>query len=82
MYSHVLKQSIHVFLRKLEYTRETLIAFKKEMAEKASSKKGGQEAGGFGGFGGFGGGGGGGGADKKSVSLYKKFDILFYFSTV
>ena len=52
------------------------------MAEKASSKKGGQEAGGFGGFGGFGGGGGGGGADKKSVSLYKKFDILFYFSTV
>ncbi|XP_060551905.1 LOW QUALITY PROTEIN: cilia- and flagella-associated protein 44-like [Ruditapes philippinarum] len=49
--------------KKLEYTRETLVAFKKEMAEKASSKKGNQESGGFGGFGGFG---GGAAPDKKS----------------
>ena len=44
------------YLRKMEYTRETLIAFKKEMAEKAAeAKKGGTGGGGaFGGFGGFG----------------------------
>jgi uncharacterized membrane protein len=58
----------HLCFRKLEYTRETLVAFKKEMAEKASSKKGNQESGGFGGFGGFG---GGAAPDKKSVSLYQ-----------
>ena len=44
------------YFRKMEYTRETLIAFKKEMAEKAAeAKKGGTGGGGaFGGFGGFG----------------------------
>lgn len=50
----------------MEYTRETLIAFKKEMADKATAaKKGGQESGGFGVFGGFG---GGGASEKKTVS--------------
>ena len=52
--------------RKLEYTRETLIAFKKEMEEKASAAKKGDTGGGaFGGFGGFG---GAGANDKKVVS--------------
>ncbi|XP_053372820.1 cilia- and flagella-associated protein 44-like [Mercenaria mercenaria] len=59
--------------KKLEYTRETLIAFKKEMAEKATAaKKGTQESGGFGGFGGFGGGGG----DKKTKRLTYEQDRL------
>ncbi|XP_021372219.1 cilia- and flagella-associated protein 44-like isoform X2 [Mizuhopecten yessoensis] len=43
--------------KKLEYTRETLVAFKKEKDEAAAAKKGGG-AGGFGGF-------GGGSDDKK-----------------
>ncbi|KAL4229263.1 hypothetical protein ACF0H5_012303 [Mactra antiquata] len=44
--------------KKLEYTRDTLVAFKREMSDKAAAaKKGGQDGGGFGGFGGFGGGG-------------------------
>ncbi|XP_048773099.2 cilia- and flagella-associated protein 44-like isoform X2 [Ostrea edulis] len=38
--------------KKLEYTRETLLAFKKEMEVRAKEAKGG--GGGFGGFGGFG----------------------------
>ncbi|XP_052805423.1 cilia- and flagella-associated protein 44-like isoform X2 [Mya arenaria] len=50
--------------KKLEYTRETLISFKKQLADQSSQeKKGGGEGGGFGGFGGFG---GGGAADKKA----------------
>ncbi|XP_052253766.1 cilia- and flagella-associated protein 44-like isoform X2 [Dreissena polymorpha] len=53
--------------KKLEYTRETLVAFKKEMADKAATaKKGAQEQGGFGGFGGFGGGAAPPAADKKT----------------
>ena len=55
-----------MFLRKLEYTRETLVAFKREMEEKAAqAKKGGASGGAFGGFGGFG---GAGANDKKAVS--------------
>lgn len=41
------------FYRKLEYTRDTLLAFKKEMEMKEKEAKGGG-GGGFGGFGGFG----------------------------
>lgn len=40
------------FYRKLEYTRDTLLAFKKEMEIKEKEAKGG--GGSFGGFGGFG----------------------------
>ena len=40
----------NLFNRKLEYTRETLLEFKKEMAEKAAAAKN-QGDGGFGGFG-------------------------------
>ena len=69
---------ILLFCRKLEYTRETLVAFKKDMAEKAAAAKkgGGQEAGGFGGFGGFGGG-AGAPADKK-VGTFTKSVKFFY----
>jgi len=41
--------------RKLEYTRETLIKFKKEFDEKQKAAAKGSSSGGFGGFGGFGG---------------------------
>lgn len=62
------------FNRKLEYTRDTLVVFKKEMEEKAAAAKKGDTSGGaFGGFGGFG---GAGTNEKKAVSLswlwYKK----------
>lgn len=40
--------------RRLEYTREQLLEFKKRMVEKVNQ---GEQGGGFGGFGGFGGGG-------------------------
>ena len=41
--------------KKLEYTRETLIKFKKEFDEKQKAAAKGSSSGGFGGFGGFGG---------------------------
>jgi len=50
--------------RKLEYTRETLVSFKKQLEENAKATKAGDSGGGFGGFGGF----GGPGPDKKTVS--------------
>lgn len=45
-----------VFFRRLEYTRERLLEFKKELVTKQDGH-GEQGGGGFGGFGGFGGGG-------------------------
>ena len=48
--------------RRLEYTREKLLEFKKEMEEKASQSHQ-DDGGGFGGFGGFGGGAGTGGGE-------------------
>ena len=66
----------------MEYTRETLVSFKKEMEDKAAAaKKGGQDGGGFGGFGGFGGG------DKKAVSKHNCLTLSqkspgFYVSAV
>lgn len=44
------------FFRRLEYTRERLLEFKKELLTKQDGH-GGESGGGFGGFGGFGGGG-------------------------
>ncbi|XP_071842731.1 cilia- and flagella-associated protein 44-like isoform X2 [Apostichopus japonicus] len=58
-------QPMEVPERKFQYTRETLLKFKEEMAQKKLEAITGQGGGGFGGgFGGFGGG-GGGTADKK-----------------
>lgn len=42
------------YCRKLEYTRDTLIKFKKEYEQQQKASKG-SSTGGFGGFGGFGG---------------------------
>ena len=56
------------FVRKLEYTRDTLLAFKKEMEMKQKEAKGG--GGGFGGFGGFGG--NAGDTAKDKVHAYGK----------
>ncbi|KAK3588814.1 hypothetical protein CHS0354_028462 [Potamilus streckersoni] len=47
--------------KKLEYTRESLLTFKKEMKEKKASVAKGDDSGGFGGFGGF------GGAEKQAA---------------
>lgn len=42
--------------RRLEYTRDQLLEFKKQMDEKVGQGQGEEQGGGFGGFGGFGGG--------------------------
>jgi len=44
------------FFRRLEYTREQLLEFKKQMDDKVGQGQGEEQGGGFGGFGGFGGG--------------------------
>lgn len=44
------------FTRRLEYTRDQLLEFKKQMDEKVGQGHGEEHGGGFGGFGGFGGG--------------------------
>jgi len=44
------------FFRCLEYTREQLLQFKKQMDDKVGQGQGEEQGGGFGGFGGFGGG--------------------------
>ena len=46
-----------IVCRRLEYTREQLLEFKKQMDEKVHQTHGEEQGGGFGGFGGFGGGG-------------------------
>ena len=46
--------------RRLEYTHEKLLEFKKQMDEKVGQGHSDEHGGGLGGFGGFGGGGGGG----------------------
>lgn len=45
--------------RRLEYTHEKLLEFKKQMDEKVGQGHSDEHGGGLGGFGGFGGGGGG-----------------------
>ena len=61
--------------RKLEYTRETLMLFKEQMAQKAIDEKTGGDGGGM--FGGFGGSGGGGApaADQVKLSLLAQYDF-------
>ncbi|KAL8598401.1 hypothetical protein ACOMHN_032678 [Nucella lapillus] len=54
--------------KRLEYTRDTLIKFKKEMVEQEAAQRKGGDASGFGG--GFGGGGGGG--DKQAAAPQKQ----------
>ena len=44
------------FRRRLEYTREQLLEFKKQVDDKVGQGQGEEQGGGFGGFGGFGGG--------------------------
>jgi len=45
-----------LFRRRLEYTREQLLEFKKQVDDKVGQGQGEEQGGGFGGFGGFGGG--------------------------
>ncbi|XP_022324096.2 cilia- and flagella-associated protein 44-like isoform X1 [Crassostrea virginica] len=60
--------------KKLEYTRDTLLAFKKEMEMKQKEAKGG--GGGFGGFGGFGGNAGDTAKDKGGSPTPKPSTIM------
>lgn len=64
---------ITFFYRKLEYTRDTLLAFKKEMEIKEKEAKGG--GGSFGGFGGF------GNTDtaKDKVAILSIYWLLLWF---
>ena len=55
----LLNQPTLLICRRLEYTRDQLLEFKKQLDNKVGQGHGEEQGGGFGGFGGFGGGGGG-----------------------
>ena len=60
---HACKTPVYIFLplflcRRLEYTRDQLLEFKKQIDDKVGQGHSEEHGGGFGGFGGFGGGGG------------------------
>ena len=59
------------FFRRLEYTREQLLEFKKQVDDKVGQGQGEEQGGGFGGFGGFGGG-------SSEVSLYLSIALLTF----
>ena len=62
------------FFRRLQYTREQLLEFKKRVDDKVGQGQGEEQGGGFGGFGGFGGG-------SSEVSLDLSLVLLTFCTT-
>lgn len=72
---HWIQFFLFFLFRRLEYTREQLLEFKKHVDEKVGQGHGEEQGGGFGGFGGF-----GGGSSEVSFNKFNIFLSQFPFS--
>ena len=75
---HWIQFFLFFLFRRLEYTREQLLEFKKQVDEKVGQGHGEEQGGGFGGFGGFGGGSSEVSFNQSNIFL-SQFSVLFLF---